>query len=43
MQLSPKNGCMEILMDYEKRETVTPAELLPAWWGEERYRQTDAR
>ncbi len=43
MQLSPENGRMEILVDYEKRETVTLSELLPAWWGEERYRQTDAR
>ena len=29
---------MEILVDYAKRETVTLRELLPKWWGAERYR-----
>ena len=28
---------MEILTDYETRTTVTLRELLPAWWGTERY------
>jgi cytidine deaminase len=28
---------MEIMVDYEKRETVTLKELLPNWWGKERY------
>lgn len=37
MQLSEKNADMEILVDYEKRETVRLRELLPAWWGTERY------
>ena len=37
MQLSLKNQDMEIMVDYEKRETVTLKELLPQWWGMERY------
>ena len=37
MQLSPENRKMEIMVDYEKRETVTLAELMPRWWGMERY------
>ena len=30
---------MEILVDYEKREIVTLKELMPKWWGKERYEQ----
>ncbi len=37
MQLSDKNKDTEILVDYETRETVTLRELMPNWWGEERY------
>lgn len=40
MQLSPENRNMEILVDFDSRKTVTLGELMPAWWGEERYRQT---
>lgn len=40
MQLSSKNKDMEIMTDYENRETVTLEQLLPNWWGMERYRQT---
>ena len=36
-QLNEENECMEILVDYERRETVTLQELMPAWWGKERY------
>lgn len=32
MQLSPKNRAMEILVDYETRETVTLDRLIPQWW-----------
>ena len=39
MQLSEKNREMEILVDWEKRQTVTLQELLPRWWGDERYQQ----
>ncbi len=37
LQLSPKNKDMEILVDYASRETVTLGELIPNWWGWERY------
>ena len=37
MQLSPANKDMEILADYETRETVTLSQLTPEWWGWERY------
>lgn len=37
MQLSRKNRDMEILVDYDSRQTVTLGELLPNWWGDERY------
>ena len=40
MQLSEKNGDMEILVDFETRRTVRLAELMPAWWGTERYRES---
>lgn len=39
MQLNRKNKDMEIMVDYGKRETVTLEELLPNWWGLERYEQ----
>lgn len=37
MQLSLENKDMEIMVDYDKRETITLGELVPMWWGEERY------
>ena len=37
LQLSEKNKDMEIMVNYEPRQTVTLAELLPNWWGYERY------
>ena len=40
MQLSYQNKDMEIMVDYEKRETVTLEELLPNWWGVERYKES---
>ena len=36
-QLNEENGQMEILLDYETRETVRLSDLLPNWWGMERY------
>ncbi|MGM9618475.1 MAG: cytidine deaminase family protein [Oscillospiraceae bacterium] len=39
MQLARENRDMEIMVDYARRETVTLRELLPAWWGDERYEQ----
>lgn len=41
MQLSEKNRDMEILVDYETRQAVRLAELLPNWWGEARYREAE--
>lgn len=40
MQLAEANRDMEIMVDYEKRETVTLKELMPKWWGEERYAES---
>lgn len=37
MQLSPENRNTEIMVDFETRETVTLKELMPKWWGDERY------
>lgn len=37
MQLSERNRDMEILVDLETRKTVTLGELVPNWWGYERY------
>lgn len=39
MQLNLKNKDMEIMVDYDKRETVTLEQLIPNWWGIERYEQ----
>lgn len=33
MQLSPESPKMEILVNYETRETVTLGDLCPNWWG----------
>lgn len=37
MQLSKNSGEIEIMTDYESRSTVRLKELVPDWWGEERY------
>lgn len=39
MQLDIKNKDMEIMVDYEKRETVALGKLLPNWWGMYRYQE----
>ena len=36
-QLNEENENMEIMYDFEKRETITLKELMPNWWGKERY------
>ena len=41
MQLSHDNADMEIMVDYAARETVTLGELMPAWWGTERYQTAE--
>lgn len=37
MQLDAGSKDIEILMDYENRRTVTLGELVPDWWGMDRY------
>lgn len=37
LQLSDKNKDMEIMVDYAKKETVKLIDLMPDWWGWERY------
>ena len=37
MQLSIKNKDAQIMVNYDTRETITLGELIPKWWGEERY------
>ena len=39
MQLSEKNKDMEILVNYDTKETVKLIDLLPGWWGWKRYEQ----
>lgn len=36
-QLNEENESMEIMVDYKTRETITLKELMPDWWGKERY------
>ena len=37
MQLDKDHGSIEILMDKETGRTVTLAELMPNWWGHDRF------
>ncbi len=37
MQLARENEDMEIMLDYATRKTITLKELIPNWWGYERY------
>lgn len=41
MQLSLENRNMEIMTDYEKREVITLEDLMPKWWGIERYNEAE--
>lgn len=41
MQLAYENRNIEILTDYETRQTVLLKELLPNWWGEKRYKKEE--
>lgn len=36
-QLNEANEELEIMVDYKTRETITLKELMPLWWGKERY------
>ena len=37
LQLSPENRNTEILVDFDRRETVRLEALMAGWWGWERY------
>ena len=37
MQLDICSGDIEILLDFETKETVTLKELVPNWWGADRF------
>ena len=37
MQLDTCSGDIEILLDFETKETVTLKELVPNWWGADRF------
>ncbi len=37
MQLDPQSGEIEILLDRETQKTVRLRQLVPDWWGSERY------
>lgn len=39
IQLNENNKDMEIMVDYAVRKTITLKELLPNWWGDERYEE----
>lgn len=39
MQLGSKSGDIEILTDFENRKTVKMKELMPQWWGYERFKE----
>lgn len=41
MQLSPDSGEIEILLDLEEEKTVRLKELMPDWWGMERYEEQE--
>ncbi len=42
-QLDERNEDMKILVDLESRKTVTLKELMPNWWGKERYAQAKCK
>ena len=37
LQLNKDNAEMEIMIDFSKRQTIKLKELMPGWWGQERY------
>ena len=39
MQLDPNSGEIEILLDLDKRSAVKLRELIPDWWGAERFQK----
>ena len=41
MQLDPRNSDIEILVSYPDVHTVKLGELMPSWWGTERFNEPD--
>lgn len=41
MQLDKDSGDIEILVDFVNRKTVRLKELIPDWWGKERFNNTN--
>jgi Cytidine deaminase len=39
MQLDKDSGNIEVLLDFETRKVVTLRELVPEWWGYDRFRE----
>ena len=39
-QINEKNESTQIMVDYATKETVTLKDLMPNWWGKERYTKT---
>lgn len=37
MQLDKDSGDIEIMLDHEKRNTIRLKELVPHWWGHDRF------
>ena len=42
-QLNEGNEKMEIMEDFEQRKTVMLKELMPNWWGKDRYAEAKAK
>lgn len=42
-QLNEENEDMQIMVNYETRETVTLKTLMPLWWGKERYTEAKGK
>ena len=42
-QLNEENEDMQIMVNYETRETVTLKTLMPLWWGKERYAEAKGK
>lgn len=42
MQLDRENGEIEILLDLKTEQSIRLKELIPDWWGAERFQSSDA-
>lgn len=43
MRLSPRSGDIELIVDYDSRQTVRLKGIMPDWWGAKRYAGADNR